>query len=203
MNFEIDEKASIGSIMNAIRAGNKAEHIAKEINGISQKPFLNALKMAGYAYSNKAPKGWHYIGEGVEPLEKSIFEYVKRSNTKVNDSPPKVISDNTEVNSSPPEVTPGNKEVTYVSPVVHPQFTRDEVSDLMTMLQEWRMGKVTGNPQSLHDRIKGLPQGNKTRKTIVIDEEIGKRLDKYCKGEKVNKSDVLHLALLDFFNTHS
>ncbi|MED3804455.1 hypothetical protein P4562_21380 [Lysinibacillus xylanilyticus] len=32
---------------------------------------------------------------------------------------------------------------------------------------------------------------------IVIDKNIGDRLDKYCE-ERVNKSDVLHLALLEF-----
>ena len=39
MHFGIDESATIGSILNALRAGNKAEDIAKEIDGISQKPF--------------------------------------------------------------------------------------------------------------------------------------------------------------------
>jgi len=63
MNFQIDEKVTFKSILTALRAGNKAEHIAKAIEGISQKPFLKALKIAGYEYSNKAPKGWRYTGE--------------------------------------------------------------------------------------------------------------------------------------------
>ncbi|WP_016993238.1 hypothetical protein [Lysinibacillus boronitolerans] len=54
--MKIDKNATIGSILNAIREGNKAEDVAKEIDGISQKPLLKALKEAGYAYSNKAPK---------------------------------------------------------------------------------------------------------------------------------------------------
>ncbi len=56
MSVKIDKNATIGSILNAIREGNKAEDVAKEIDGISQKPLLKALKEAGYAYSNKAPK---------------------------------------------------------------------------------------------------------------------------------------------------
>lgn len=192
----VDERATIGSILNAIREGNKAEHIAKAIDGISQKPFLRALKDAGYLYSNKAPKGWYYVGEGEEPLDKSIFDYVKSSS-------PKVIRSNTYVKSISPEVIQSNTDVNSSSPVVHPQFTRAELNDLMEMLHEWRSRRETvQEPTQVHERIKALAKGDKTRKTIVIDEAIAKQLDKYCETERVNKSDVLHLALIDFFNNN-
>lgn len=188
--MRIDEQASIKSILEALAEGNKAEAIAKEIEGISQKPFLNALREAGYNYSNKAPKGWHYVGEGAEPLDKSIFDYVKRSS-----SPKK--------NSSPvthKEVIPSSNEVTVNSPMFHSQFTDDEVSMIKEMLKSWKEAIPVG--ESVHDRIKHLPQGDKTRKTIVIDESIGKRLDNFCGIEKVNKSDVLNLALIDFLEKY-
>ena len=207
MSVKIDKNATIGSILNAIREGNKAEDVAKEIDGISQKPLLKALKEAGYAYSNKAPKGWHYIGEGTEPKEKSIFDYVynstgvKRDSSKVNNSSHEVIESNTRVKED-------NANITRISPVVHPQFTQDELIDLVEMLQEWRLKKATEHlgivqePKEVHARIKILPQGDKTRKTIVIDKGIGERLDNYCKAERVNKSDVLHLALMDFLDNN-
>lgn len=199
MNFQIDDKATIGSILEALKVeGVKTGDVAKAIDGISEKPLRNALKQAGYVFRNSAPKGWHYLGEGEQPLAKSIFDYVKQSNTKVKGSSPEVIQSNVPVNSS-------NTEVTTVSPIVHPQFTRDEVTDLMDMLQEWRMNKQAEQmgikePKAVHERIKELPQGDKTRKTVVIDKGIGERLDEYCKREKVNKSDILHLALLDFLD---
>lgn len=206
----VDERATIGSILNAIREGNKAEHIAKAIDGISQKPFLKALKDAGYAYSNKAPKGWHYIGEGEEPLEKSIFDYVKssspkviRSNTHVKSISPEVIQSNTGVNRSSHEVMQGNMDVNSSSPVVHRQFTRNELNDLMEMLHEWRSRRETvQDPTQVHERIKALPKGNKKRKTIVIDEKVASRLKEYSESEKVDQSDILHLALIDFFNNN-
>ena len=199
MNFIIDGKATIGSILDALRVeGVKTGDVAKVIEGISEKPLRNALKQAGYEFQNKVPKGWRYIGEGEQPLNKSIFDYVKKGNTKVKDNSPKVIQSNTEVNRS-------IIGVTEVSPIVHPPFTRDEVEDLVAMLQEWRMNKAAEQlgikePKAVHERIKALPQGNKTRKTIVIDTGIGERLDEYCKQEKVNKSDILHLALMDFLD---
>lgn len=202
--LQIDEKATLNSILTALKAGNKAEHIAKAIDGISQKPFLKALKMAGYEYSNKFPKGWHYIGEDPEPLDKSIFDYVNFNSPKVNSSSPivhqEITQSNTDVNNS-------NHEITSHSPVIHPQFTQNEVSMLMEMLYEWQQQKKITEPseeikvpQLVHERIKRLPQNDKTRKTIVIDNGIGNRLDAYCKSERVNKSDILHLAIMDFLN---
>ena len=197
MNFQIDKKATLNSILTALRAGNKAEHIAKTIDGISQKPFLKALKDAGYEYSNKAPKGWHYIGEDPEPIEKSIFDYVNAISPKVN-KPSHAVHR---------EVARSNMDVIPNSSVIHPQFTQNEVSMMMEMLYEWQQKKVAEQsgqvetPTQVHERIKELPQGDKTRKTIVIDKLIGDRLDTYCKAERVNKSDILHLAIMDFLDT--
>lgn len=188
--MRIDEKASIKSILEALAEGNKAEAIAKEVEGISQKPFLNALREAGYSYSNKSPKGWHYVGEGAEPLDKSIFDYVKRSSSPKKSNSPIIHK----------VFTPSNNEVTVNSPAFHPQFTGDEVSMIKEMLKSWK--EAVPVSESVHDRIKHLPQGDKTRKTIVIDESIGKRLDNFCGIEKVNKSDVLNLALIDFLEKY-
>ena len=92
MNFNIDEKSTIGSILDALKVeGVKTGDVAKVIKGISEKPLRNALKQAGYEFQNKVPKGWYFIGEGEQPLNHSIFDYVKQGNTKVKDSSPKVI----------------------------------------------------------------------------------------------------------------
>ena len=195
--MRIDKQASIKSILEALGEGNKAEAIAKEIEGISQKPFLNALREAGYNYSNKAPKGWRYVGKGAEPLDKSIFDYVKRSSSPKKRNSPVLHKEFTPNNT---EVIPSNNEVMVNSPIVHSQFTDDEVSMIKEMLESWK--EAVPVSESVHDRIKHLPEGDKTRKTIVIDESIGKRLDNFCRNEKVNKSDVLNLALIDFLERY-
>lgn len=194
----IDEQATIRSILEALKK-NKAEAVAKEIDGISQKPFLAALKTAGYKYSTKAPVGWYYVGEGVEPLDKSIFDFhLKRGSSPKKNSSPKVHKP---VSSSNIEVTRSNTPVTNNSHAIHQQFTQDEVRMIKEMLKQWNEAAPTivEVGESLYERIKQLPQGDKTRKTIVIDKSIGERLDDFCKSERVNKSDVLHLALVDFF----
>ena len=196
----IDEQATIGGIIEALKAGNKAEAIAKEIDGISQKPFLNALKAAGYKYSNKAPQGWHFVAEGVEPLNQSIFDFVKRSSSPMKSNSQAIHQQFTEGNRS---ITQSNTPVTSNSPMIHQQFTQDEMKMIREMLKSWQEAipvPMVKSSESLHERIKNLPQDEKTRKTIVIDKNIGELFDKFCEIERVNKSDVLHLALADFLN---
>ncbi|MEU9292071.1 hypothetical protein [Streptomyces sp. NPDC048275] len=213
MKFQIDAVATLGSILKALRTeGVKIGDVAKAIPNISEKPLRNAIKEAGYAFSNKSPKGWHYVGSDVEPIDRSIFDYVKSNSSNVKRTSQEIhtefIPGNTEFTSSNKKVSNDNTEFIQSSPVVHPQFTKDEVSMLMEMLYEWQQkkaeeqqGKINVSNQ-VHERIKQLPKDDKTRKTIVIDKNIGDCLDKYCEAERVNKSDVLHLALLDFFKNN-
>ena len=200
----IDERASIRSIVEALKNSNVNE-VAKHIDGISKDPLAGALNDAGYKYSSAKPRGWHYVGEGVEPLDKSIFDYVKRTSSPKKSSSHRVHTPITEgnrpVTASNTDIIPSNTQVTEVSRIVHQQFTSDEVGMIKDMLRSWQEASPTIQvDETLHDRIKQLPQGDKTRKTVVVDKEIGKQLDDFCKVERVNKSDVLHLALMDFLN---
>lgn len=197
----IDEKASIRSIVEALKTRGVGE-IAKQIDGISKDPLAWALNEAGYKYSNAKPRGWHYVGEGVEPLDKSIFDYVKRSSSPKKSNSPKVHKPITPSNTA---IAQSNTQVTDITPVVHQQFTSDEVGMIKEMLRSWQEAVPTvieEAGESVHDRIKKLPQDAKTRKTVVMDKSIGERLDTFCKGERVNKSDVLHLALADFLKAY-
>lgn len=211
MNFEIDDKATIGSILTALRIkGVKTGDVAKAIDGIGEKSLRDALKEAGYMFSNEAPRGWHYTGAGAEPMEQSVFDYVKSSSSSVKrtssrvNKPTEVVR--TEFIQGNIEVASSNTEFIPSSSVIHSQFTQNEVSMIMEMLYEWQQKKVSAQNEEIevsgqiYERIKQLPKGDKTRKTIVIDKSIGERLDEYCEVERVNKSDVIHLALLDFLN---
>ncbi|MDQ0862408.1 hypothetical protein [Bacillus sp. V2I10] len=193
--MSVDQKASIRSILEVLtQEGVKTGDVAKQIPGISEKPFRNALKEAGYEFRNSGQKGWFFIGEGEEPLDKSIFDYVKNNSPKVH----------TPFTQSKKKFTESNKEFTNHSSIVHEQFTQDEIHMIKEMIKSWQ--EVTSTTQtddpSLYDRVKQLPQSDKTRKTIVIDRVIGKRLDEFCEAERINKSDVLHLALADFLEKY-
>ncbi len=52
-------------------------------NSITQQEKM-LFEPAGYKYKTKAPLGWHYVEEGVEPLDKSIFDFhVKQTSSRV------------------------------------------------------------------------------------------------------------------------
>ncbi|MGM0879077.1 MAG: hypothetical protein ACQEWV_31675 [Bacillota bacterium] len=193
--MSVDQKASMRSILEVLtQEGVKTGDVAKQIPGISEKPFRNALKEAGYEFRNSGQKGWFFIGEGEEPLDKSIFDYVKSSSPKVH----------TPFTQSNKKFTESNKEFTNNSSIVHEQFTQDEIHMIKEMLKSWQEVALTTQTDepSLYDRVKQLPQSDKTRKTIVINRVIGKRLDEFCEAERINKSDVLHLALADFLDKY-
>ena len=112
----------IKSILAALKIeGNKTSDVAKAIDGISEKPFRVALKVAGYEFSNRAPKGWHYVGEDDEPLHKSIFDYVKQGNPQVKRTSPKVHTNmsmgESEVTASEIDMQKGELAVKPISPI--------------------------------------------------------------------------------------
>ena len=179
----MDETATIRSILTALKDSNVSD-VAKQIDGISKDPLASALNAAGYKYSSATPRGWTFVGDSNEPLDKSIFDFVKsKSSVKKSYSQPV------------PEV------VTTDSHVILEQFTEDEIRAIKEMLKSWQeSAPVIHMEPTLHERIKQLPQEEKTRKTIVIDQSIGDRFDVFCEAERLNKSDILHLALADFMD---
>jgi hypothetical protein len=52
--------------------------LAKRIDGVAEKKLGKALKDAGYSFDNRT-KVWSYTGEGEEPLDRNIFDYVNPS----------------------------------------------------------------------------------------------------------------------------
>lgn len=95
------------------------------------------------------------------------------------------------------------------SPGFHIPFTQSEIDILKQMVKEYekspgasQKGQITAD--QLHDRVKTLNSdpNDKKRKTIVINKDIGSRLDKMAKAEKIHKSDLMEIALLDLFEKY-
>ncbi|WP_421101793.1 hypothetical protein ACOKXV_17805 [Sporosarcina psychrophila] len=69
--------------------------VAKQIDGISKDPLASALNAAGYKYSGATPRGWTFVGDSDEPLDQSIFDFVKsKSSAKKSHSQavPKIVT---------------------------------------------------------------------------------------------------------------
>ena len=181
--MKMDERATVRSILKALKDSNVSD-VAKQIDGISKDPLASALNAAGYKYSSATPRGWAFVGDSDEPLDKSIFDFVNpKSSTKKSHS------------------QPVPKIVTTDPHAILEQFTEDEIRAIKEMLKSWQESAPAIEMEpTLHERIKQLPKEDKTRKTIVIDQSIGERFDVFCEAERLNKSDILHLALADFMD---
>ncbi|WP_317188273.1 hypothetical protein [Escherichia coli] len=70
----------IGDVLKAL-VTTKSAVLAKEI-GIGEKKLRDTLKSLGYEYRNSGDKGWHFVGEGDQPLERDIQDFVNVRKTR-------------------------------------------------------------------------------------------------------------------------
>ena len=186
--------------------GNTIAKIAKEKVGVGEKKLKAVLHNAGYEYRNSGQKGWYYIGEGEEPLYRSVFEFVesKRSSRKVKQTSPTnspKVKETSPTSSQPIEldVNRGRNEGEI-------DFTPEEKAILKELIRAYVLDEKQDNQGSrdedLYQRVYALEKGKKVRKTIVINEEVGALLDRFADQQKFNKSDLIEIAILDLVNKY-
>ncbi|WP_338368073.1 hypothetical protein, partial [Enterococcus faecium] len=88
-------------------------------------------------------------------------------------------------------------------PLGEPQFTKEELTTLKEMIQEYIQEKRNQTSRDrLHIRIMKLQKEERTRKTVVMSESVAKKFDDFAEKMKFNKSDILELALVDFIRSY-
>jgi len=173
----------IGLLLNRIRNGETIANIAKDIDGIGEKRLRQALKSSGYEFKNSGEKGWHYIGEGQEPLDKSIFDYAI-GEQKVIKSNNKVIKEVIESNN---DVITGNN------------FTLEEIHILKKMANNFI---TNGNNEVIKQKIKSIENVDRKRKTFHFSEVLSNRLSNLADKNDISKSDLLELAVLELLERY-
>ncbi|KLV28615.1 hypothetical protein [Priestia megaterium] len=184
------------------KGGTKA--LSKEI-GIGEKRIRAALHAAGYSFKN-TNKRWSFVGEGEEPHDSDIMSFLpKRPTTnkaikRKQNKPTSITSHTNSHNDSPKREHKG--EYTYELKAVS-TFTDEEIEALKLMVHEFIEEKANQTPRGrLHDRTLRLNKETTTRKTIVIDKNVGKRFDEFAARVKLNKSDLLTLALINLMDAY-
>jgi hypothetical protein len=174
----------IKDVINRLNNRDIVSDVAQELN-ISKDTLNRRLKDWGYEWDNSAKKRV-YKGNGPEPLEIDMIEVIKGN--KLSSHIVVAKSDATTEQNSPIQKQ-GNKQVI----TSNPEFTKEEIG----LLKEWikelqRRNDNAGEP--------ALPQpGNKVRKTFHIDEDYITQIDGFAQKHRLNKSDVVHMALHKFF----
>jgi hypothetical protein len=192
----------IGEVLDALATpGNTVARVAKEQAGIGEKRLRTVLNMAGYEFRNKGQKGWFYIGEGQEPLENDLSDYITVSNTTVPSTAP--TSNKRQVIYSRSDLARNHKGNQVNDPLGELQFTKEELTTLKEMIQEYIQEKRNQTSRDrLHIRIMKLQKEERTRKTVVMSESVAKKFDDFAEKMKFNKSDILELALMDFIRSY-
>ncbi|SNT58752.1 hypothetical protein SAMN05444672_1748 [Bacillus sp. OK838] len=185
--------------------GNTIAKIAKEKVGVGEKKLKAVLHNAGYEYRNSGQKGWYYIGDGEEPLYKSVFEFVesKISHPKVKRTSP--VSAPKVKETSPMGSQPIVFDVNKRRNEGETDFTSEEKAILKELIRAYVLDEKQDNHSSrddLYQRIVTLEKGKKVRKTIVINGEVGALLDSFADQQKFNKSDLIEIAILDLVNKY-
>ncbi|RKD23148.1 hypothetical protein BEP19_13095 [Ammoniphilus oxalaticus] len=176
----------VGEFLNRIQQGETVTGISEAL-GLHRKTLQRRLRRLGYKWDSDNLR-WRWDGkEGSEPLHMSLVD-MNMSWSKQLDK-----SDSQPMNQ--------DKKNIISSP-----FTLDEIRDLKDMLEQWRQSpdSLSVSEQDLVDRIQQIrnSENEKVRKTIVIDHEIGDRFDDYADKTRLNKSDLLHLAIYELMEKY-
>lgn len=186
----------IGDVLKAL-VTTKSAVLAKEI-GIGEKKLRDTLRSVGYEYRNSGDKGWHFVGEGDQPLERDIQDFINVRKTRVQrkDNVQRTVKVSTE-------------DEIYNALMPH------EVSALRDMINEWGTVKdaintvattregVIETSHSINDlyiRVKQeIEPQKKMRKTLNVNEGVGKALDEFAEKFRIDKQDIVEIALYDLF----
>jgi hypothetical protein len=175
----------IKDVINRLNDGDVVSDVAKELN-ISKDTLNRRLKSLGYEWDNSAKKRI-YKGDEPEPLEMDMTEVITSNKT----GNPKVVTGNrgnAKFERNNPVQKQGNNQVI----TGNPEFTKEEIVFLKEWVKEWQSSDNVNQPT--------LPQpGNKVRKTFHIDEDYITQIDDFAQKHRLNKSDVVHMALHKFF----
>ena len=177
----------VGEFLERLKQGETVTGISEAL-GLHRKTIQRRLRKLGYNWDAEQLR-WRWTGkEGEEPFQVSLIDMNLSWSEQL-------------VNTSSHLVNEG------VNPVVSSPFTLDEIRGIKEMLHQWKQTSatsVTGSEKDLVDRIQEIKniENEKVRKTIVIDEEIGRRLDEYAEKTRLNKSDLLHLAIYDLMERY-
>lgn len=170
----------VGDFLERVLRGETVTGISEAL-GLHRKTLQRRLRKLGYTWDGEKLR-WRWTGkEGQEPLHVSLIDMnLSWSEQLIHTGSQAVNEGGTNIVSSP--------------------FTLDEIKGLKEMLIQWKQqadSTVALSEKDLVERIQEIKnmENEKVRKTIVIDEGIGLRFDEYAEKTRLNKSDLLHLAI--------
>lgn len=177
----------IGEIIEQLNDGNNLKQVAKELH-VGGDTLRNKIKTIGYIYNNKN-KVWEYQGEGEPPTTTNIVDLIGKK------SPRKTQGSHSQ----------GDKDTAKVkAPNTTKELTNDDIDTLKAIVSNYKDKTSTQqNAGKLYERLLQMDlEKERTRKTVFLNEDIAEQFDDFTKRNRLNKSDVMELALIDLMNTY-
>ncbi|PEB51622.1 CopG family transcriptional regulator [Bacillus pseudomycoides] len=175
---------NLESILNELE-NNRILIVAKQI-GISHKKLSKALKAAGYEY--KRGLGWHFKSTGEPPLKADIGEFIVDTNDAKAETPNNVLTKN---------------EVNALRMVINEWgTTKNAVNAIMQQKEKISAQKNTNPIHSLYMRIGESGAQEKASRTVNLDKEICARLDGFEDKHRLNRDEIVEIALCEFFEKY-
>jgi hypothetical protein len=146
--------------------------VAKKID-MNDKKLRKALKAAGYEYSRKSGRGWYFAGTGEPSLKADIREFITGTDDAQAEN-----ADNIP--------------------------TKKVVSELRKMQQKEKISaQKNNNPiHSLHGCIRESGSKERVSRTVYIDKETSTELGIFEDVLRINRDDIIEIALRQFFKKY-
>jgi predicted DNA binding protein len=169
---------------------NTMNDVAKTI-GISSSALQRRLKKVGYVW-NASLRKYTWPHDEPEPFNHDIGIL----------SPGGQVGQATHVKQTRNE----EEAITYTTGGRF-SFTDEEMDTLREMIQAWKERDESKpyeatDSGSLYERVLAIQKEKKKRKTIVINQSVADRFDQFAHDKKVDKQDMIELALIDFMERY-
>jgi len=169
---------------------NRILIVAKQV-GISHKKLSKALKVAGYQYNRGL--GWHFTSTGEQPLEADIREFIVDIDNARSETTNNALTEN-EVNTLREILNEWDTTQNVVNTISQQKEKVSKSSDSQ---------KNTNQSHSLYMRIGKSEARERASRTVNLDKEACAMLDGFEDKHRLNRDEIVEIALYEFFEKYS
>lgn len=177
------------------------EHNVKEVSkdlAISDKRLRAALQAAGYQYSQSA-KAWDYTGEEQEPLDRELIEFMSTNKPQAAHTAPK--SRQKADNTTPIDSLTAD-EIAAIRSMLAAYKQREGVMEAASIALEQHTDSTNSVEQLIMRTRTEIQPEERTRKSVYFNKSISTKLDQFSEIYRIQKQDIIELALRDFFKRY-
>ncbi|MFB9758215.1 hypothetical protein [Ectobacillus funiculus] len=177
------------------------EHNVKEVSKnleISDKRLRAALQAAGYQYSQSA-KSWDYTGEEQEPLDRELIEFMSTNKPQAAKTAPKSRQ---KADTTIPIDSLTADEIAAIRSMLAAYKQQEGVIEAASTALEQHTDSANSVEQLLIRIRTEIQPEEKIRKNVYFNKSINTKLDHFSEICRIQKQDIIELALRDFFKRY-